>query len=112
MTQLQIQSIIQNGERKKKYLGFSIIPLMKPKKFYICGEHTNSEIIFTIRQWYLVHINSRNKSQTYPSNFFIHMITDTHTSDVGAFKKTDFKSDHIQDLKITAFKKKSCLLKS
>ena len=34
------------------------------------------------------------------------MITDTHTSDVGAFKKTDFKSDHIQDLKITAFKKK------
>ena len=37
------------------------------------------------------------------------MITDTHTSNVGAFKKTDFKSDHIQDLKITSLATKQAL---
>ena len=36
-------------ENEKKTIWVFLIPLMKPKKFYICGEHTNSEIIFTIR---------------------------------------------------------------
>ena len=39
MTQLQMQSIIQNGERKKNYLGFSI-PINEAKEIlHLWGAH-------------------------------------------------------------------------